>query len=117
MVGEKLFFDELFVDVILVVIKWWVVVVVHALVGIEVWTFKDAGSGNAFSADAMAEVYVDGRVAIGDRNITQVLEGSECCIPIAVGGRVLTSKPVNKIAVVEIESDQSEAKKLGAMVK
>jgi hypothetical protein len=71
MVGEFFFLDELLSEVLFVFFERRVVVVACACVSVLAWTLEDAGSWCTFGADTVAEVDVNGRVAVGCGHIAQ----------------------------------------------
>jgi hypothetical protein len=71
MVGEFFFLDKLLADVLLVFFERRVVVIVHACVSVLAWTLEDAGSWYTFCADTVANVDVNGRVAVGCGHVAQ----------------------------------------------
>jgi hypothetical protein len=117
MVGEFFFLDELLANVLFVFFERWVVVIVDALVRVLSGALEDAGGRYSFGADAVAQVDVNGRVAVGCRHISQSFEGSEGTVPIPMSGSILATKPANEVAVVEIEGDEGLAKKFGTLVQ
>jgi hypothetical protein len=73
--------------------------------------------GTPFGADPVTEMNVDGRVASGLRNITQVFECGASHVLIAMSGSVFTAEPAKYIPIVEVEGKQGLAKELGVLVQ
>ena len=108
--------DELLPDIRFVFGEGRVVVIVNSRVRVGAWALEDAGCRNPFGTDAVAEVYVNRGVAVGCWEVTQGVESGESAVPIAVRGRVLSAKPSDQVAVVEVKGDESLTEKFGALV-
>ena len=110
MVGEFFFLDELLANVLFVFFERRVVVIVDAVLGVLAWTLKDAGGRHALGADTVAEVDVNGGVAVGCGHIAQSFKGGEGAVPIPMCGSVLASEPAYEVPVVEVEGNEGLAK-------
>jgi hypothetical protein len=69
-------------------------------------TLENAGGRDAFGADAVAKVDVDGRVALGCGEVTHGFECSKGAVPVAVSCGVFASEPADEVAVVEVEGNE-----------